>query len=81
MFKFLCLVFLSSSLSVFAAKLPKENVIDVPSVSEGLCLHNVFQSNMVIQRGKPVKIWGWAAAGEKVTVKYLYCSSVTWPKP
>ncbi|MFC1805735.1 sialate O-acetylesterase [Planctomycetota bacterium] len=25
---------------------------------------------MVLQRGKPIKIWGWSAAGEKVTVQF-----------
>jgi sialate O-acetylesterase len=34
-----------------------------------LKLHNIFSSHMVIQRDKPIKIWGWAKPGEKVTVK------------
>ena len=51
-------------------KLPKENVIDVPAVGEGLSLHNLFQSNMVLQRGKPVSVWGWAEPGERVTVSF-----------
>ena len=29
------------------AKMPKEDVIDVPAIGEGLCVHNAFQSNMV----------------------------------
>lgn len=29
---------------------------------------NVFGSHMVLQRRKPVPVWGWAVAGEKVTV-------------
>lgn len=45
-----------------------EDRVDVAAVGDGLCVHNLFQSNMVIQRDKPVGIWGWAAAGEKVTV-------------
>lgn len=48
--------------------MPKENVIDVPAIGEGLCVSNVFQSNMVLQRDKPMAIWGWANAGEEVTV-------------
>ncbi|MEZ5432649.1 MAG: hypothetical protein R3F31_16045 [Verrucomicrobiales bacterium] len=51
-------------------EMPKEDVIDVPAIGEGLCLHNVFQSNMVLQRDQPVAIRGWAAPGEKVTVKF-----------
>lgn len=51
-------------------KMPKENVIDVPAISDGLCVSNVFQSNMVLQRDKPISIWGWAAPGEEVTVTF-----------
>ncbi len=29
---------------------------------------NVFQDHMVLQRGKPIKIWGWTTTGDKVTV-------------
>ena len=31
---------------------------------------SVFGNNMVLQRDKPVSIWGWADAGEKVTVSF-----------
>jgi sialate O-acetylesterase len=51
-------------------KMPREDVVEIPAVGEGLCVHNLFQTNMVIQRDKPVIIWGWAAAGEKVTVTF-----------
>ncbi len=33
-------------------------------------LPNLLSDNMVLQRGKPVAIWGKAAAGEKVSVKF-----------
>ena len=32
-------------------------------------LSKVFSSNMVLQRDKPITVWGWADAGEKVSVK------------
>lgn len=51
-------------------KMPREDVVDVPAIGDGLFLHNLFQSNMVLQRDKPVSVWGWAAKGEKVTVKF-----------
>jgi sialate O-acetylesterase len=51
-----------------AQKMPREDVVEVPAIGEGLCFHNLFQSNMVIQRDKPVSLWGWAEPGEKVTV-------------
>jgi sialate O-acetylesterase len=50
--------------------MPREDVIEVPAVGEALCVSNVFQSNMVLQRDKPITIWGWADAGEHVTVRF-----------
>jgi sialate O-acetylesterase len=44
--------------------------IEAPAIGDGLCVHNLFQSGMVIQRDKPVRLWGWAAPGEKVTVSF-----------
>jgi sialate O-acetylesterase len=32
-------------------------------------LPNVFTDHMVLQRDKPVKVWGWAAPGEKITIR------------
>jgi sialate O-acetylesterase len=43
------------------------------AVSATLCadvkLSNIFSDNMVFQRDAEVPVWGWAAPGEKVTVK------------
>jgi sialate O-acetylesterase len=50
--------------------LPKKDVVDVPAIGPGLCVSNVFQSNMVLQRDKPLNIWGWAEPGETVTVSF-----------
>lgn len=33
-------------------------------------LPHIFSDGMVLQREKPVPIWGWAKPGEKVTVKF-----------
>jgi sialate O-acetylesterase len=38
-------------------------------VAGELKLHNIFSSHMVIQRDKPIKIWGWAKPGETVAVR------------
>jgi hypothetical protein len=32
-----------------------------------LTLHAIFDSDMVLLRGKPITIWGWAAPGETVS--------------
>jgi len=50
--------------------MPKEDVVDVPAIGQGLCVSNVFQTNMVLQRDKSLNIWGWAAPGEAVTVSF-----------
>jgi sialate O-acetylesterase len=44
--------------------------IDAPAVGAGLCVHTLFQSGMVLQRDKPIRIWGWADPGEQVTVTF-----------
>lgn len=36
--------------------MPREDVIDVPAVGDGLCVSNVLQSNMVLQRDKPIHL-------------------------
>jgi len=35
-----------------------------------LKLHAIFTTHMVIQRDKPIVIWGWADAGNRVSVKF-----------
>ena len=43
---------------------------------EKLKVHGIFRSNMVLQRDKPIKVWGWAPVGTDVTVS-LGAESVT----
>lgn len=38
--------------------------------SAAVKLPGLIGDNMVLQRGLPLKIWGWAEAGEKVTVSF-----------
>jgi sialate O-acetylesterase len=58
----------SSSAADAPKSMPRQDVVDVPAIGTGLCVSNAFQTNMVLQRDKPLKIWGWADAGEQVTV-------------
>jgi len=51
-------------------QMPKEDVVDVPAIGQGVCVSNAFQTNMVLQRDKPLNIWGWAQPGEAVTVSF-----------
>ena len=39
-------------------------------VEAKVCLPKLFQSGMVLQRGKPIPVWGKADAGEKVTLLF-----------
>ena len=58
-------------LPVLAQPMLREDVVDVPTISKGLCVSNVFQTNMVLQRDKPIHVWGWAEPGEQVTVNFV----------
>jgi sialate O-acetylesterase len=40
-----------------------------PAQAEHLRLHAIFDSDMVLQRGKPISIWGWAAPNAAVSVQ------------
>jgi sialate O-acetylesterase len=44
------------------------SVLTVQVTLADVRLPKVFGSHMVLQRRKPVPVWGWADAGEKVTV-------------
>jgi sialate O-acetylesterase len=37
--------------------------------ARSLKLHAIFDSDMVLQRGKPITIWGWTKPGETVSVQ------------
>jgi sialate O-acetylesterase len=56
--------------SATAQQEPGNNLTVIPVIAEGLSLHNLFQSNMVLQREKPITIWGWAESGEAVSVSF-----------
>lgn len=62
------------------AKMPREDVVLVPAIGKGLCVSNVFQANMVLQRNKPLTVWGWADSGEKVTVSFAGQTAKTTAK-
>ena len=47
-----------------------KDFIETPALGSGLFLPNLFQSDMVLQRDKPIRVWGWAAAGETVSVSF-----------
>ncbi len=58
------------ALPASAQPMPQSDVIDVPAMGEGLCVSNVFQTHMVLQRDKPIHVWGWAESGEPVRVEF-----------
>ncbi|MDP6635784.1 MAG: sialate O-acetylesterase [Phycisphaerae bacterium] len=60
----------AQAVSAEKKKMPRENVIEVPAIGEGLCVHNLFQTNMVLQRDKAIGVWGWATPDEEVTVSF-----------
>ena len=45
-------------------------LLAVSGVEASVRMPQLFQSGMVLQRGKPVPVWGWAGAGEQVSVVF-----------
>ena len=41
-----------------------------PTANAEVRLPQLFQSGMVMQRGKPIPVWGWADKGELVTITF-----------
>jgi sialate O-acetylesterase len=66
-----------SASALCAQGMPREDVVDVPAMGDGLCLSNLFQSNMVVQRDKPLRIWGWSNPGERITVLFAEQTGTT----
>lgn len=65
------------SVPTFAQSMPREDVVEVPAIGEGLCVSNVFQTNMVLQRDMPIHIWGWADPDESVEVAFAGKKAIT----
>jgi sialate O-acetylesterase len=42
-----------------------------------ITLPKIFGDNMVLQRNKPISIWGWGAANEKITVQFNQQTKIT----
>ena len=45
-------------------------LLSVSLLEAKVCLPKLFQSGMVLQRGKTIPVWGKADAGEAVTLRF-----------
>ncbi len=45
------------------------------TTSATITLPPFFSDHMVIQRNKPIRVWGWASPGERVTIKIAYATT------
>jgi sialate O-acetylesterase len=52
---------------VLAAMVP---VITRSAEHQALRVHNIYEAHMVIQRDRPITIWGWAQTGHLVFVQF-----------
>jgi len=45
-------------------------VLGLGTANAEVRVHHIFDNNIVLQRGKPLKVWGWADKGEVVSVEF-----------
>ena len=64
--------FLSVSFTIFGSLKADTSPQTTPASSEAraLGMPRIFGDRMILQRDKPVKLWGWAPDGAKVTVTF-----------
>jgi len=53
-----------------AAEKEPPRLLPITPLGPGLQLSRLFNDHMVLQREMPVKVWGWANAGDEVTVAF-----------
>jgi sialate O-acetylesterase len=46
-------------------------IVTLGTLRAEVTLAPIFSDHAVLQRGKPIPIWGWADPGEKITVKFV----------
>lgn len=65
------LTFLAAMFALVLLPMPGSAQEAVPEAAPAgqLRLHAIFDSDMVLQRDKPIRIWGWAAPGAAVSVQ------------
>ena len=52
------------------------NLLFLQSINAEVKLPAIVSSNMVLQRNTTIKLWGWADANEKITIKALWLKQV-----
>ena len=45
-------------------------IANAPHVLAEVRLAGIFADHMVLQRDRPIQVWGWADKGEEVTVEF-----------
>jgi sialate O-acetylesterase len=66
----LAICFALASDVTFAQPPKGQDQVSVEAIPPGLCLSNLFQTNMVLQRDKPIRIWGWSSPGDQIRIDF-----------
>lgn len=65
------------SVACAAESTPKKDLLVDPAAGEGFRIHSLFQNNMVLQRDKPIAVWGWSTPGDKIIVTFAGKTATT----